>query len=106
MKASFNRSEIFALAHNYRRQDIQCGWKVQSFKIYLIRAWAFARGIMKGVRQEIADGHGARTNYGSSYIVVTLPWSNYEEFRTGKDARKIVAMPAPMQNWFNSYGAC
>ena len=98
MKASFNRSEIFALAHKYRRESMQPGWKPLSFKICLIRAWSFAKGIMKRIER-------TTTNYGSSYIVVTLPWSNYEEFRTGKDARKMVAMPEPMQNWFNAYGA-
>lgn len=94
MKPQYNKSEIFALAHKFRRES-----NGVSFKVHLARAWAFARGIMRKVREDQI------TDYGSSYIVVTLPWSRYEEFRTGIGARKTVPMPEPMADWFNRYGA-
>lgn len=99
MKPAYNRSEIFALAHKYRRESMQPGYKPQEFRICLIRAWAFARTIMRKVREDTI------TDYGSSYIVVTLPWSRYEEFRTGVGARNMASMPQPMQQWFETYGA-
>lgn len=94
MKPAYNRSEIFSLAHKYRQESMQQGYRPQSFKVCLIRAWAFARTIMRAVREE------GVTDYGSSYIVVTLPNSRYEEFRTGVGARHMVAMPESLQKEF------
>lgn len=105
MKPAYNRSEIFALAHKYRRESLQPGWRPKSFADCLRRAWAESRKTMTSIKFRMSQYNERMDDYASSYIVVTLPWSRYEEFRTGIGARKMVPMPQPMQQWFETYGA-
>ena len=104
MKPTYNRSEIFALAHKYRKDSLLPGYKAKSFADCLRRAWAESRQTMNAIKSRMERGD-VRDDYGSSYIVVTLPWSRYEEFRTGVGARKMVAMPPDLQRWMENYGA-
>lgn len=104
MQPTFNRSEIFALAHRYRKESLAPGYRPKTFADCLRRAWAEAKKTMASIKFRMAHYGERPHDYASSFIVVNLPWSRYEEFRTGLDARKMVPMPEPMAQWFEKYG--
>lgn len=81
MTPTFNKAQIFKLAHTMFRQMRRDGFQID-FAYALRRAWAVAKGTMMQVRDDLV--HNIRANsYGCHFPVVILPWSNVELYRIG-----------------------
>ena len=81
MKPTFNKAQIFKLAHTMFRQMRRDGFQID-FAYALRRAWAVAKGTMLRVRDDLA--RNIRVNsYGCHYPVVIMPWSNVDLYRLG-----------------------